>query len=280
MFNSIIRPIISQILRPIVGRSPIDTKSSFSPLALFAAGEQGAWYDPSDLSTLFQDSTGATPVTAAGQPVGLIRDKSGRGNHASQVTDSSKPILRNTGNLWYLEFDGVDDFLATGTMDFTATDKMSVFAGVRKLSDVATGVVCELSASSVVNGSFTVTAPGNSGLANFGFGTRGTVRGVSMSRITYVSPISAVLSMLSNHSGSGSEGSAQLKGRVNGSELALSGTSPGNHANLPLYIGRRAGTSLPFTGYLYGLIVRGAATDTAGITSSEKYIATKSGVTL
>jgi len=43
---------------------------------LFAAGEQGAWYDPSDLSTLYQDSAGTTPVTALGQPVGLMLDKS------------------------------------------------------------------------------------------------------------------------------------------------------------------------------------------------------------
>jgi len=50
--------------------------AGFSPLSLFAAGEVGAWYDPSDLSTMFQDSAGTTSVTAAGQPVGLILDKS------------------------------------------------------------------------------------------------------------------------------------------------------------------------------------------------------------
>lgn len=43
---------------------------------LFANGEQGVWYDPSDFSTMFQDSAGATPVTAVKQPVGLILDKS------------------------------------------------------------------------------------------------------------------------------------------------------------------------------------------------------------
>lgn len=48
----------------------------FSPLSLFSSGEQGAWYDPSDLSTMFQDAEGTTPVTAVGQPVGLILDKS------------------------------------------------------------------------------------------------------------------------------------------------------------------------------------------------------------
>lgn len=43
--------------------------------ALFANGEQGAWYDPSDFSTMFQDSAGTTPVTAVEQPVGLMLDK-------------------------------------------------------------------------------------------------------------------------------------------------------------------------------------------------------------
>jgi len=49
---------------------------SFSPADLFKLGEQGAWYDPSDLTTMFQDRAGTTPVTADGQPVGLILDKS------------------------------------------------------------------------------------------------------------------------------------------------------------------------------------------------------------
>lgn len=44
--------------------------------ALFANGEQGWWYDPSDLSTLYQDAAGTTPVTAMEQFVGLILDKS------------------------------------------------------------------------------------------------------------------------------------------------------------------------------------------------------------
>jgi hypothetical protein len=50
--------------------------STWSPTLLFAAGEQGAWYDPSDFSTMFQDAAGTTPVTAVEQPVGLILDKS------------------------------------------------------------------------------------------------------------------------------------------------------------------------------------------------------------
>ena len=46
------------------------------PFSLFANNEQGAWYDPSDFSTLYQNSTGTTPVTAVEQPVGLMLDRS------------------------------------------------------------------------------------------------------------------------------------------------------------------------------------------------------------
>lgn len=66
---------------------------------LFGASEPGAWYDPSDPSTLFQDSAGTTPVTAVEQPVGLMLDKSGIGNHASQATSTKRPKYSRRVNL-------------------------------------------------------------------------------------------------------------------------------------------------------------------------------------
>jgi hypothetical protein len=50
--------------------------------SLFSQGEVGGWWDPSDTSTLFQDSAGTTPVTTLGQPVGLVIDKSKGGLNA------------------------------------------------------------------------------------------------------------------------------------------------------------------------------------------------------
>lgn len=44
--------------------------------SIFSVGGQGFAYDPNDLTTLFQDAAGTIPVTAAGQPVGLMLDKS------------------------------------------------------------------------------------------------------------------------------------------------------------------------------------------------------------
>ena len=62
--------------------------------SIFSAGEQGFAYDPNDLTTMYQDAEGTIQVTAAGQPVGLMKDKSGRNNHAYQSASASRPILQ------------------------------------------------------------------------------------------------------------------------------------------------------------------------------------------
>lgn len=92
---------------------------SFTPAALFAAGEQGAWYDPSDLSTMFQGAEGTTPVTAGGQPVGGILDKSGRGNHATQATAAARPLYQTEPDR--LVIDKVDDRLIVSLPAITGT---------------------------------------------------------------------------------------------------------------------------------------------------------------
>lgn len=44
-------------------------------------------------ATMFQDAEGTIPVTGVEQPVGLILDKSGNRNHASQLTAPARPLL-------------------------------------------------------------------------------------------------------------------------------------------------------------------------------------------
>jgi len=84
----------------------------WTPLQLFLAGVLGVWYDPSDLSTLFQDAAGTIPVTADGDPVGLMLDKSGNGNHAIQAVSGSRPVYRTDGTLHRLYFNGVNSVLS------------------------------------------------------------------------------------------------------------------------------------------------------------------------
>lgn len=54
----------------------IDNLVKWTPKELFKNGEKGIWFSPKDMSSLYQDSAGITPVTDIGQPVGLMLDKS------------------------------------------------------------------------------------------------------------------------------------------------------------------------------------------------------------
>lgn len=430
---------------------------------MFVNGEQGAWYDPSDMSTLSQDEAGTVPVTAAGQPVGRILDISGRGNHATQATAASRPILarhpvsgarnmvaysedftigtggrwsglaggtgvapvvttnqalapdgsltadllvlnkgagvtstdqcslfassnaigtvagqpytafvwlktsdgttksvrldfngsepdsgtvglktvtgtwqrfevklasaadttrsltiRLRGGLgtsdsaslhvwgasqeqgltanayqktdtllditeagvpdaWYLKFDGLDDFLVTAAINFTATDNVSVFAGVRKLSDATVAIVAEISVNANTNnGAWFLTAPITAATGNSSFQSRGTSAQNAVGAATFVAPASAVLTGLADIS------TPSVEHRRNGVSLAVvtGSQGTGNYGTYPLFIGRRAGTSLPFTGHLYGLLIRGSLTSQASIVATERFMATKSGVVI
>lgn len=81
------------------------------PQAIKDTSELKVWLDPSDLSTMFQDSGQTTPVTTDGQPVGLIKDKSGNNYHASQSVNAARPIYRTDGTLHWLDFNGTSQYL-------------------------------------------------------------------------------------------------------------------------------------------------------------------------
>lgn len=102
-------------------------QSGFSPSSLFAGSEYGAWYDPSDLSTLWQDTAGTNPVTASGQLVARIDDKSGNGLNLTQSTSGLRPLYISSGGVQYLDF-GTDDYLRSGTFTTTLLETGSCFA--------------------------------------------------------------------------------------------------------------------------------------------------------
>ena len=247
--------------------------------ALFSAGEQGAWYDPSDFSTMFQDAAGTTPVTAVEQAVGRILDKSGRGNHATQTTSTKRPVLQQDANgKYYLLFDGIDDALQTANINFTGTDKVTVWAGVRKLSDAATGMLVELSSNWGVGnlGAFALVAPNTTN--GYGFrvsadGGSSTIKGKQVDTTSPASPNTSVLT------GIGYISTDVLTLRVNGVDVTSNTTDQGtgNYGNYPLYIGSRGGTTLPFNGRLYSLIIRGAQSTATQISNAETYVNSKTG---
>lgn len=269
--NGIVQPIIAPIVQPIVG-GVAASFVTWNPILLFAAGEQGGWYDPSDLSTLFQDSAGTTPVTASGQPVGLILDKSGRGNNLSNATSTARPFFRIDSNGHaYLDFDGVDDNL-NGNMDMSAGDKANAFVALRKMTDAAAGVVFEQGPSG--GPVLSMFAPISALSNTISMRSGGTV--LQTTATNAASPISAVVTGTGNISGDVVQ--IRLNGVAATPNTGDQGT--GNFSNNVLRIGIRAAGNFAFLGRVYGFIIRGGLASAAQISSAEKWLSARIGVSL
>jgi hypothetical protein len=246
---------------------------ALGPYTLYSNGEQGAWYDPSDLSTLFQDAAGTIPVTADGDPVGLILDKSGNGNHASQAISSARPIYRTDGTLHWLEFDGVDDRLTSNPLSsniFSPTTGLIASAFSGGIESTVKGVSEEFSG---VNASNRVVLYAD--------------RRTSPRRLTAyaVGGTDAYVDLQSAWDGSATVNTARVAGGT------LYGTknaeAQGDIAVSELFadptrigLGRQTVGVLYFSGKMFGGIFRGGVSSEADAQNVAHYLAGKSGVTL
>jgi hypothetical protein len=254
------------------------TLTIFNPLSLFAAGEKGVWFDPTDITTLFQDAAGTTPVTAYGQKVGRILDKSGNGNHATQSNAAFQPTYQidNEGNP-NLTFSGSYTQLVTRAINFTTTAQMMVGLGLHVVGSASAAAALELGSDvESVNGSFLFGAP--SSTADHSLYLRGT--STISARVDNVSDGDDVIIGLFDISQATKE--LELIPRLNrvqlsGSQITWTGITAGtgNFGNLPLYMGARSGGALPFQGKIYQVIVRGALTNASDVSQTENLIDAK-----
>lgn len=177
-------------------------------------------------------------------------------------------------SLSYLAFDGVDDFLVIPTIT-PGIDKAQVFAGVRKLSDAVQGAILEMSTASTNNGSVSLWTGGPvTAGANYHFNSRGTALATAIAPTSYAAPITNVITGLGDIAGD------LTTIRINGTQAAQVTTDQGtgNYLAYPFYIGRRAGTTFPFNGNIFSLIVRFGANLTADqINSTEAWVGGKVG---
>lgn len=236
----------------------VGRKSVYSPSKLFASGEQGIWLDPSDFTTMFQDSAGTTPVTADGQPVGLILDKSGNGNHASQATAAARPLYKTDGTYHWLQFDGVDDFfqvLNIGTNELISLFSGFTYSGVDPVS-LATNSA-NASEVSFYNEKVKIIA---------GNGAFSLVACAVAPK--FVGTIEA--------DGLNFSGVARRNGIDLGLQPIVGGISMGSMNKLTLGV-NSGGSGNPTTVSLYSLIIRGALSTPDEITATETWVNGKTG---
>ena len=240
---------------------------SWNPSELFKNGEQGAWYDPSDLSTLFQDAAGTTPVTTDGDPVALMLDKSGNVNHAIQSVAASRPVYRTDGALHWLQFDGVDDHLKVPDNPSLRQPQMSFV-----FSYLSTAQHLQIILS---NGD------------GRNFHTNNWLVSVSSSLVVYPRTPTALVfapsSINKTHVGSVVADGVTVNGRLDGGgETSLTGTI-GTDNTAGFTLGAQA--SIPHELFLSGnlfsaVIVAGRSISSAERNNTEHYLAEKSGVTI
>jgi hypothetical protein len=175
-----------------------------------------------------------------------------------------------------LQYDGIDDFLTTASVDFTATDKMAVVMGVRKLSDAARGMLVEFSSTTANPGTFSIEVPSSVSPSISFFNTGTLARGATVNSAPYASPLTAVLC------GIGDISADKTELRVNGSLVANSpgDLGTGNYANAILYFGRRGGSSLPMNGLDFGGVCIGKTLTATQLANVEKWVAIRTGVSL
>lgn len=257
----------------------VSTVSSdpFTPADLFLSGEKGVWYDISDRSTLFRDVAGTIPVTAVGQSVARLLDKSGNGFHATQGTVANQPTYQiDTYGHSYLQFDGVNDSLSTSNINFTSTDKMTATVGLL-VSTPTTGtgvVICTGNNPNTVNGTFLIGAP-TSG-SDHSFYLRGS--STIIARVNNIVEGSDLLTGIFDISQSTRETELITRlSQVQTNNISWTGTTAGSGSfgNQPLYVGSLGGSGTYFNGNIYQIVVRGALPTGDQLYQTENWVNSK-----
>ena len=242
--------------------------SGTSPDTLFAMAIS---FSSADNTLLFTDN-GTSGIYIWGAQLLTAADAFATGNRYQRIAAATD--YDTSGFLPYLAFGGTQA-MSTGSIDFTATDKMTVWAGVTKLSDALQTGLFETSASySANNGAFVMQFV----TASFQTGVRGNANN-SRNYSGFGAPSTDVLTAQITTAAANS--SAAIA--VNVDNVFVAGTndasaiSTGNFGNHSLFIGSRNNASNYFTGRLYSTIIRGAQSTAAEISATEAWVNARTG---
>lgn len=231
--------------------------ASFNPVSLFAASEKGIIFDPSDISSLKQNSNGTGAVSSAADPVGYIADKSPNGFNGTQATSGQRPTYEIVSGKPVLRFAVISPPMCFDVPLVAAASDWTVVAGVKSTStnpfsyliDAATGrlifVLRDTNANvmSYYDGSFHSTASAH-----------GTVQKLSW-----------VLT------------SGAAKTRADGVDVSTGGsyTQKAASGNVRVGASSDATPSDGFIGDLYGLIIINRALSASELANAEAWVAAR-----
>jgi len=122
--------------------------ASFDPATLFANGEKGAVWDYTAESAIFQDAAAATPIVVGG-PIGRVNDLSGQGNHITQSTAGLRPMYVKGA-----AFDGVDDGLLSGAINWGSSTKITNVVSVRTVKQTYGYAIMEAYGTALGNNTY------------------------------------------------------------------------------------------------------------------------------
>lgn len=214
------------------------------------------WYDPSDLSTMWQNNNQSGPVTASGQPVGYLADKSGSFYDITGPTLERRPVVTvgAAGSPSFLTFaSGSNQRLSSATSSAILPMKTMILGARIATSDASMGLVTSFAGGGM---NFLLTRNGSnlSWLGTGGFGSN--IWHNRVKSLTYATGTDYVLV---------------------GDTSSYAGTSE----LLGLMVGQDRGlTNRYFSGRLYGLIMTDSYLSAADIAHAENWMAEKMGITL
>lgn len=262
--------------------APLRVRNGWHPGWLFRDGAQGAWFDPSDLSSLWQDTAGGQSAEPD-QPVARLDDLSGNNNHMVQSTTGARPILRMTPQGAALEFNGVNQLMQ-------AISPSSAWAWAHQQAGVTIGVAAEVSqrtdALEFIMGTMSGASSADTGVSVahdnrtvvenprnarilIARGTAGQTAGASIVH-SGVDPVK-VWTLVTQHTG------LRLTGRSfmvqsNWQNLPTSSSDP----SLTLFLG--GANTLRLSGRIYGAVILNRAIGTADETRLRRWLAERAGV--
>lgn len=209
-------------------------------------------YDHKDITSFFSDAAMTTQAVVNGEVL-AVADRSGNGYHRKQTTAGKGPTLRQAGSLYYLDYDGSNDFLVTPSIDLTAANALTLCMGAAKVTGNNNALLVENSVSGTTNnGTIRISTNGGS-IENWEFAIRGTTA-QGQSRISLAGSTKNVVTGIGELIVSGNLAD-QLTINVDGAPAAVSGagtTGGVNYGNYPFYFGARGGIAQFFSGDEYG----------------------------